>query len=60
MIQVPKNEIKEMLYASLQKSQSDLMSFSLDTDNKDAKNTYLKNSKKLEQILAKLEPYLLR
>ena len=60
MIQVPKNEIKEMLYASLLKSQSDLMSFSLDTDNKDAKNMYLNDAKKLEQILLKLEPYLLR
>ncbi|WP_195262942.1 DUF421 domain-containing protein [Clostridium sp. 1001275B_160808_H3] len=60
MIQVPKTEIKEMLYASLEKSQSDLMSFSIDTDNKDAKNMYLKDSKALERILAKLEPYLLR
>ncbi|PTR76789.1 DUF1657 domain-containing protein, partial [Bacillus anthracis] len=44
----------------LLKSQSDLMSFSLDTDNKDAKNMYLNDAKKLEQILLKLEPYLLR
>ncbi len=60
MIQVPKTEIKEMLYASLQKTQADLMSFSLDTDNKAAKEMYLNDAKKLEQILIKLEPHLLR
>lgn len=60
MIQVPKTQIKEMLYASLQKSQSDLMSFSLDTDNKVAKAMYLKNAENLKRVLQKLEPYLLR
>ena len=60
MIQVPKTQIKEMLYASLQKSQADLMSFYLDTDNKEAKSMYLKDAEKLEKILKKLEPYLLR
>lgn len=60
MIQVPKTQIKEMLYASLQKSQADLMTFSLDTNNKVAKSTYLKNAKNLEKVLEKLEPYLLR
>lgn len=60
MIQVPKTQIKEMLFASIQKSQADIMSFSLDCDDKDAKNMYLKNAKKLEEIIKKLEPYLLR
>lgn len=60
MIQVPKTEIKEMLYASIEKSQSDLMSFSLDSDNENAKNMYLQNADKLEEIMKKLEPYLLR
>lgn len=60
MIQVPKTQIKEMLYASLQKTQADFMSFSLDTEDKSAKAMYLKNAKKLENILKKLEPYLLR
>lgn len=60
MIQVPKTQIKEMLYASLQKTQADLMSFSLDCDDKEAKNMYSENAKKLDQILKKLEPYLLR
>ena len=33
MIQVPKTQVKEMLYASLEKSQADLISFALDTEN---------------------------
>ena len=42
MIQVPKTQVKEMLYASIQKSQADLMSFSLDSDNEDSKSYVLK------------------
>ncbi|VYT67695.1 DUF421 domain-containing protein [Clostridium tertium] len=60
MIQIPKAQVKEMLYASLLKCQSDLMSYSLDTDNEEAKNMYSKNAKKLEELINKLEPYLLR
>lgn len=60
MIQVPKTQIKEMLYASLQKIQADLMSFSLETENKEAKAMYLKDAEKLKNVMKKLEPYLLR
>lgn len=60
MIQIPKAQVKDMLYASLLKCQSDLMSYSLDTDNEEAKNMYSKNAKKLEELINKLEPYLLR
>jgi uncharacterized membrane protein YcaP (DUF421 family) len=60
MIQVPKSQIKEMLYASIQKSQADLMSFALETENKEAKAMYLKNAEKLKKVMDKLEPYLLR
>ncbi|MDR5587160.1 MULTISPECIES: DUF421 domain-containing protein [Clostridium] len=60
MIQVPKTQIKEMLYASIQKSQADLISFSLDCDNEDAKTMYSQSAKKLEKTIKKLEPYLLR
>lgn len=60
MIQVPKTQVKEMLYASIQKSEADLMSFSLDCDNEDAKIMYSQSAKKLEKIRKKLEPYLLR
>ena len=60
MIQVPKPQVKEMLYASIQKSQADLMSFSLETENEEAKAMYLKNAEKLKKVIEKLEPYLLR
>jgi len=60
LIQVPKSQIKEMLYASIQKSQADLMSFALDTENEVAKSMYSKNAKSLENIIEKLKPYLLR
>jgi uncharacterized membrane protein YcaP (DUF421 family) len=60
MIQVPKTEIKDMLYASIEKCQSDLMSFSLDSDNEEAKNMYSQDADKLKKVMQKLEPYLLR
>ena len=60
MIEVPKTQVKEMLYASLEKTQADLITFSLDTNNKAAKATYLKDAEKLKKILERLEPYLLR
>lgn len=60
LIQVPKTEVKEMLYASIEKIQADLMSFSLDSDNQAAKTMYSQNAEKLEKIIKKLEPHLLR
>ncbi|MCB2289832.1 DUF421 domain-containing protein [Clostridium sp. CS001] len=59
MIQVPKVQVKEMLYASIQKSQADLISFSLETQNEAAKAMYLKNIESLKTVMEKLEPYLL-
>lgn len=60
MIQVPKSQIKEMLYANIQKSQADLMSFALETKNEEAKSMYLKNFENLKKVMEKLQPYLLR
>jgi uncharacterized membrane protein YcaP (DUF421 family) len=60
LIQVPKSQVKEMLYASIQKSQADLMSFALETQNEAAKSMYLKNAERLKSVMDKLEPYLLR
>jgi len=60
LIQVPKSQIKEMLYASIQKSLADLMSFALETENEAAKSMYLKSEKNLKKVIEKLEPYLLR
>ncbi|MBW9147307.1 DUF421 domain-containing protein [Clostridium sp. CM028] len=60
LIQVPKSQIKEMLYASIQKSQADLMSFALETETEEAKSMYLKNAENLEKVMKKIKPYLLR
>lgn len=59
-VQIPQPKIKEMLYANFEKSQADLMSFALETKNIAAKNMYEKNGEKLQQLLEKLKPYLLR
>ena len=59
-IQTPKPEVKQMLYANLEKSQADLMTFAMETENKKAKELYSRNADKLKDILTKLEPYLIR
>lgn len=59
-IQMPQPKVKEMIYANLEKSQADLSSFALETENKQAKAMYAADAEKLEEILKKLEPYLLR
>jgi len=58
-VEIPQPKVKELLYASLQKVQADLSSFSLQTDNKNAKGMYIRDSQKLENLLDKLRPYLL-
>lgn len=59
-IQVAKPQVKELLYASLQKCQADMLSFSLETENLRAKKMYSDNAKRLKDLMNKLEPYLLR
>ena len=58
-VEIPQPKVKEILYASLQKVQADLSTFSLQTDDKNAKGMYIRNSQKLENLLDKLRPYLL-
>ncbi|WP_432662939.1 DUF421 domain-containing protein [Wukongibacter baidiensis] len=59
-IQIPEPKVKEMLYANLEKSQADLLTFSLETENEQAKSMYATDAEKLQKILEKLKPYLLR
>ncbi|GIM27614.1 hypothetical protein CPJCM30710_02800 [Clostridium polyendosporum] len=59
-IQVPQPKVKELLYANIEKVQSDLMSFALETQSENAKSMYLYHAKKLEEVMKKLKPYLLR
>ncbi|MGI6686636.1 MAG: DUF421 domain-containing protein [Bacillota bacterium] len=59
-IELPQPKVRELLYANLEKCQADLMSYVLETNNKEAKEMYLKNTKKLKEIKDKLKPYLIR
>jgi len=59
-IQIPQPKVKEMLYANLQKTQADLLTFALETENLEAKSMYSTNADKLQNIIGKLEPHLLR
>jgi uncharacterized membrane protein YcaP (DUF421 family) len=58
-VEIPQPKIKELLYANLEKIQADLLTFSLQTENKSAKGMYIRNSQKLDHLLNKLRPYLL-
>lgn len=60
VLQIPPPKVKEMLYATLEKCQADLTTFSLETENTEAKTMYSRNAQKLEDLLKRLRPYLLR
>lgn len=59
-VELPEASVKELLYASLEKSQADLTTFSLETENIEAKHMYVREANKLKIVMKKLEPYLLR
>ncbi|MDF2874908.1 MAG: hypothetical protein K0R22_1591 [Sporomusa sp.] len=59
-VQLPQPKVKEMLYANFEKIQADLTTFALETQNEAAKKMYSKHAGKLEQLMEKLKPYLLR
>ncbi|WP_215828245.1 DUF421 domain-containing protein [Pelorhabdus rhamnosifermentans] len=59
-IQLSQPKVKEMLYANFEKSQADLMTFALETENETAKKMYSEHAEKLRQLTEKLKPYLLR
>lgn len=58
-IQVSQPKVKELLYANIQQCQADILSYSLETENKDAKEMYTANADKLKTLMNELEPYLL-
>lgn len=59
-ITLPQPKVKELLYANLTKCHADLSAFALETRNPEAKTMYGRNAEKLQALLQKLEPYLLR
>jgi len=58
-IELPQPKVKEMLYAAFEKSQADLTTFAQQTEDPEAKAMYSNNSRRLEDLLNKLRPYLL-
>lgn len=60
MIKAPDSQVKELLYANIEKCYADFLSYSLETNNESAKNMYSQNADKLKNMLNKLRPYLLR
>jgi len=59
-IQLPQPKVKEMVYANFEKSQADLMSFALETQDKAAQQMYYRHAERLKELMEKLKPYLLR
>ncbi|MFA7215991.1 MAG: DUF1657 domain-containing protein, partial [Bacillota bacterium] len=59
-IQLPQSKVKELLYAALEKSQAELVSYAYETQNEQAKAMYQKNAGRLKRVLENLRPYLLR
>lgn len=59
-VQLPQTTVREMLCANLQKIQGELAGFSLETKDETAISMYRKNAARLEQIMDKIRPYLLR
>jgi uncharacterized membrane protein YcaP (DUF421 family) len=59
-VELPQSKVKEMLYANLEKVQADLLSFSLETNDANTKTMYEQNAGKLQQVIDKLKPFLLK
>ena len=59
-LQVPQPQVREMLYAGLEKTQADLESFGLNTEDQSAKQMYGDYAGQLKNLQEKLKPHLLR
>jgi len=59
-LQQPQVQVKELLYATLQKCQADLVSYGMETEDNKAKKMYESNGERLNELLQKLEPFLLK
>jgi uncharacterized membrane protein YcaP (DUF421 family) len=59
-IQIPQPKVKELLYANLEKCHADLTTYALQTTEKETSAMYSANAEKLQQLLERLEPYLIR
>ncbi len=57
---LPENNVRELLYANLEQCYADLLKYSLETQNIEAKAMYSKNSDRLKNMVQNLERYLLK
>ena len=57
-IKVPSPQVRPLLLAMVNKCQADVELYALETQNKNAKDMYNKNSKKLTEISKTLTPFL--
>lgn len=60
LIQLPNPSVREMLFATLQHAQAELTKYSLATEDVESKKQFADDSAKLQQVLEKLRPHLLR
>lgn len=58
-MQLPMPKAKELVYVNLEKIHADLLSYSQDTLDPEAKAMYMENAQKVESLKKKLEPYLM-
>lgn len=59
-LQVEQNNLREMLYASLEKAEGELTVYALETQNQQAREMYRKNAERIGALKEMLRPYLLR
>ncbi|MBS4031448.1 MAG: DUF421 domain-containing protein [Clostridiales bacterium] len=59
-VQMPQANVRELLYANLEKAQADFMKYSYETQDSEAKSIYYRNAERLDSLIKKLQPYLLR
>lgn len=60
VMEVSKPQVKELIYANLEKCHGDLLSFGLETEDEEIKDIYQKDAEELDLIMKKLKPFLLR
>lgn len=58
-LHIPKPKVKEMIYANLEKSHADLLSYALETEDKEMKKMYSDDAMLLDNTIEKLKPHLL-
>ncbi|MBS3886552.1 MAG: DUF421 domain-containing protein [Dethiobacter sp.] len=60
LIQLPNPSVREMVFASLQQAQAELLKYSLSTEDPQSKKQFADDSTKVQQVVEKLRPHLLR